>query len=132
MKNKWRIIAAIPFVLLLLFALTFIPHKFLNVNPTDVSRITVFDGNTGFETEITDRDSISHIIKNLNAVTTQKGKPSFGYMGYSFRTTIYDEEGKRIKEFIINSDDTIRYRGFFHRAVHHTIDYEYIEALVRK
>ncbi|WP_456270972.1 hypothetical protein [Bacillus sp. AK031] len=132
MKRKWLIIAAIPSVLLLIFALTFIPHKFMNIDPSDVSKITVFDGNTGFETEITDRESIRHIINNLNAVTTQKGKPSFGYMGYSFRTTIFNQEGQRLKEFIINSDDTIRYRGFFHRAVHHSIDYEYIERLVRK
>jgi hypothetical protein len=132
LKKKWRIIAVIPLFLLILFAFTYIPHNFLNLDPSDVSRITVFDGNTGLETEITDRDAIQHIINNLNTVTTQKGKPSFGYMGYSFRTTIFDQKGKELKEFIINSDDTIRYRGFFHRAADHSIDYEYIEKLVRK
>jgi hypothetical protein len=130
-KIKW-ILVAIPFVLLLIFALSYIPHKVVNINPYNVSKITVFDGNTGNNIEITKETDINHIISNLNDVTFQKGKPSFGYSGYSFRTTIFDNEGKAIKELIINSASTIRYKGFFYTSGDNSIDYDYIDQLVRK
>lgn len=130
--NKKWIAILIPTILLLAFALTYLPHKIINIEPTKVSKITIFDGNTGNETDITDEKKINQIITNLNAVTFQKGKPSFGYMGYSFRTTIFDEDGKELKEFIINSSDTIRYKGFFYTSKRNAIDYGYIEELVRE
>lgn len=130
-KIKW-IIIAITLVLLLIFTLTYIPHKVVSINPTNVSKITVFDGNTGNDIEINEETDINHIINNLNEVTFQKGKPSFGYLGFSFRTTIFDNKGKKIKELTINSNDTIRYKGFFYSSVDNSIDYDYIEQLVRK
>ncbi|WP_028609885.1 hypothetical protein [Paenibacillus harenae] len=130
-KRKW-IIIAVPLVLLLMFALTYIPHKVVSIDPSIVSNITVFDGNTGYEMEITDVNDITKIINNLSEVSFQKGKPSFGYMGYSLRITIFDNKGKTIKELIINSNDTIRYKGFFYTSVDNSIDYDYIEHLVRK
>ncbi|MBU8880876.1 hypothetical protein BGM26_18135 [Bacillus sp. FJAT-29790] len=130
-KIKW-IIIAIPLILLLIFSLTYIPHKVMSVDTSNVSKVAVFDGNTGYDIEITDETDINYIINNLNEVTFQKGKPSVGYMGYSFRTTIFDKKGKTIKELIINSNDTIRYKGFFYTSVDNLIDYDYIEQLVRK
>ncbi|WP_421385206.1 hypothetical protein ACOJQI_10725 [Bacillus salacetis] len=132
MKKRWIIITTIPLVLLLYFVLTFIPHKVVKIEAKDVSKIVVFDGNTGYETEITDRDTVSHIISNLNEITFQKGKPSFGYMGYSFDTSIFNKEGGLVKEFIINSNDTIRYKGFFYTDNTKSIDYDYIEKLVKR
>ncbi|MFD1038386.1 hypothetical protein ACFQ3N_08235 [Virgibacillus byunsanensis] len=122
----------IPFLLLLAFGATYIPHKVVSIDPSEVSKITVFDGNTGYDLEITDVTDINHIIRNLNEVTFQKGKLSFGYMGFSFRTTIFDHNGKSMKEITINSDDTIRYKGFFYNSIDHSIEYDYIEQLVRK
>jgi len=130
-KRKW-IIIAIPLVLLLLFALTYIPHKVVNIEASKVSEITVLDGNTGNKIEVTNITDIDHIINNLNGVTFQKGKSAFGYKGYSFRTTIYDEKGKSIRELIINSNDTIIYKGFFYTVENNSIDYDYIKKLVHK
>ncbi len=130
--KKGIIILAIPILLVLMFALTYIPHKVVDIDPSNVAKIIVFDGNTGYEMEITEEIEIEHIIDNLNDVTFQKGKSSFGYMGYSFNTTIIDKKGKTIKELIINSSDTIRYKGFFYKSVDNPIDYDYIEQLVRK
>lgn len=135
MKKRKRVITviiAIPIVLLLLYPFTFLPHKLINIDPSNVSKIYIFDGNTGYDLEIKDASDINHIINNLNEVTFKKEKLAVGYMGYSFSTTIYDHNGKIIKELIINSDDTIRYKGFFYRTVNHLIDYDYIERLVRK
>jgi hypothetical protein len=112
--------------------LTYIPHKIISIDPSNISKITVFDGNSGNEVEITDATDINHIIGNLNEVTFQKGKPSFGYSGFSFRTAIFDDNGKKITELTINSKDTIRHKGFFYTSVDKLIDYNYIEQLIRK
>lgn len=128
-KLKWWITGVLT--VFLFIALTYIPEKILEIDASSVSKITVFDGNTGNEIEVTDESDIKHIINNLNKVTFQKGKPSIGYMGYSFRTTIFDTDGKVKKEMIINSDSLIRYKGFFYTSVDYLIDYEYIEKLVR-
>ncbi|WP_078551467.1 hypothetical protein [Bacillus alkalicellulosilyticus] len=130
-KIKW-IILSIPIAILFIFASTFLPQKVVSINPTTVSKITVFDGNTGNDIEITEQNDINHIITNLNDVTFQKGKPSFMYTGYSFKTTIYDTKGRSVKELTINSNDTISYNGFFHNVTDQIIDYEFIEELVRR
>jgi hypothetical protein len=128
-KRKW-ILLTIPLFLLLIFALTYIPQKVVSIDATSVSKISIFDGNSGNVIEITKPTEIHHIINNLNNVTFQKGKPSFGYSGYSFRTTIFNNKGKTIKELIINSNSTIRYKGFFYTTVDNSIDYNYIEQIV--
>lgn len=123
------IIIAISFLMLLAFGLTYMPQSIVNINPSKVSKITVFDGSTGHEIEIVDESDIEYIIGNLNEVTFQKGKSSFGYMGYRFRTTIYNHNGKSIKELIINSNEKVRYKGFFYTAKYNSIDYNYIDSL---
>ncbi|MRH41445.1 hypothetical protein GH741_02000 [Aquibacillus halophilus] len=130
-KYKLAIII-IPFLFLIAFGTTFIPHKVVSIDPSNVSKITIFDGNTGYDTEITNKTDINHIVRNLNEVTFQKGKPSFLYMGYSFRTTIFDDKGKSIKKLTINSNDTIRYKGFFYTSIDNLLEYDYIEQLVRE
>jgi hypothetical protein len=87
--------------------------------------ITVFNGRSGDQVEITDPKEIVYIIENLNEITFQKGKSSFGYMGCIFRINIYNAKGKSIKEFIINSEDTIRLKGFFYYTKDNKIDYDY-------
>jgi hypothetical protein len=131
-KRIWILVITIPCVFLLLFPLTFIPHKLVNIDPSEISKIMVFDGNTGYQVEITDSNEINHIIDNLNEITFKKGKPSFMYSGYSFHTTILDRNGEIIRELTINSPDTVRYNGFFYTSTDHNIDYDYIEKLVRR
>ncbi|MGM0845612.1 MAG: hypothetical protein ACQEUT_11590 [Bacillota bacterium] len=131
MKRKRLFSAGILFVLLLTFFLTYIPHKVLKMDPAKVSSIVIFNGNTGNETEITDETSILYIVNNLSSITFQKGKPSIGYMGYSFGTSLYDQEGNKMEEFIINSSDLIRYKGFFYSAEEGSIDYEFLDKLAK-
>lgn len=119
-------------ILLLFYALTYIPHNLLNINSDNVSKITIFNGNTGNQIEVTNNNDIKHIINNLSSIRFKKDKLSLFYLGYSFRTTIYDNDGKIINELIINSDDTIRYKGFFYRAKNKKIDYDYIDNLLKK
>lgn len=126
---KKRILLGVLICVLVLFGLSYIPQPVVSLSPSKISKITVFNGGTGYEIDITDERDIRHIINNLNDVTFQKGKTSFGYMGYSFDVTIYNHKGKPLKELIINSEDTIRYKGFFHTATKNEIDYEYINRL---
>ena len=129
MRYRKKILLAIPFVLLTYIGLTYVPHKAVSIDQSNVSRITIFDGNTGKAIDITDTDKINHIISNLRDITFQKGKPSFWRMGYSYRTTFYDDNGEVIEELIISSNDTIRYKGFFYTAKDYKIDYNYVEQL---
>ncbi|MFD1019481.1 hypothetical protein [Thalassobacillus hwangdonensis] len=132
MKKRKLLIIAVPILLVFLYGFTYFPQKLISIDPSEVSKITVFDGNTGEKVEITDEADINHVILNLNEVTFRKGKPSFMYSGYSFDTTILNHEGKSLMELTINTSDTIRYKGFFYTAVENSIDYDYMESLVRK
>jgi len=128
--RKYLLLVGIPLLILLLYGLTYLPHKIVNIKPEQVSSIIIFDGSTGYETEISDKESIQYIINNLNDITFNKDKWALFYMGFSYRTTIINNEGKPIKKLTINSPDTIRYKGFFYKTKGRQIDYEYIKKLV--
>jgi hypothetical protein len=79
-----------------------------------VSSITVFDGNTGNGFVIEDESEIQYIVENIQSIAMTRWKVSVNYMGYSFRMKFYDNSGKEIDSFIINSTDTIRDDPFFY------------------
>ncbi|WBW96471.1 hypothetical protein [Oceanirhabdus sp. W0125-5] len=128
-KNKKNIIIISILILVVLYGLTYIPHRISHIKPNEVSKINIRCGYNGDYIEITKKSDIEHIINNLNSVTFKKDKPSFFYMGYSFNLKIYNNKQRVIKKLIINSEETIRYKGFFHRAKKNKIDYEYIKNL---
>ncbi|MDQ0063461.1 hypothetical protein [Paenibacillus harenae] len=115
--------------MLLLYGLTYLPRKMMDANPQEVSQITIFDGGSGYELDITDPATIEHIVSDIGGVTFTKNKFALGYMGYSYRLTAYNHKGKVINRFIINSEDTVRYKGFFYKAQGETVDYEYLRQL---
>lgn len=133
---KRLVLISIAIVILLLFILLAwykIPFDLMNLNPKEVLKIVVFNGNTGNTTHIEDREEIDLIIHNLNSVKLQRGKVSVKYDGYSFITTIYltnGEEAKGWNNFIINSGNTIRKDPFFYSVVEGNLDYEYIKSIV--
>ncbi len=128
MKLK-TILILILLLLVLLYSFTYVPHKLFDIKPENVSKIHIVDGNSGFRFDITSEEEINRIIMNLNKVTFKKGKPSAGYLGYRFDTTIYNIEGKEIKSLIINSSDTLRYNGFFYTPTDLPLEYDFIDAL---
>lgn len=129
-KKKWRVILLVIIAIAILYGLTYIPHKIVTIAPSKVSSIKIFDGNTGKSIIITDRGNIEHIISNLNSITFKKDKFSLGHMGYSFKTTIYRDNGAVYKKFIINSTEVIRKDPFFYRDSTKSIDYDYIRSLI--
>lgn len=105
---------------------------FVGLNAADVLEIVIFNGNTGETLHISDKNNIEHILSNWNAVTLKRDKISINYSGFSFRTTIYLNDGEQAdgwNNFIINSNDTVRKDPFFYKTTDTLIDYKYIETL---
>lgn len=106
-----------------------LPVTIINIAPAEVSMIEIFNGNTGNSIIITDTDDIEYIIANLNEITLDRGKISLGYAGYLYNVTVYESNGNKYKEFIINSKDTIRKDPLFYKVSSGSIDSEYIQNL---
>ncbi|GGM25157.1 hypothetical protein GCM10011351_08530 [Paraliobacillus quinghaiensis] len=135
MKKSKKIFLLISSAIILfgmLYGTTYIPKKIITMDASEVSKIDVFDGNRGEQITVIDSEQIKHIISNLNKITFNKGKPSIGYTGYKFRMTIYDGNGKEQKELIINSNNKIRYKGFFYTGKKSSIDFDYIDKIFKK
>lgn len=134
MKKKIAILLS-AIVLLLIGAVVWfhIPLDLMDLDPNKVMEIVIFNGNSGNTTHITDEEQLQHIIENLNGIEVKRSKPSVGTMGYSFKVTIYLDDGNEAGDwnnFIINSEDTIRKDPFFYSVTKGSIDYSYIEKIV--
>ena len=105
------------------------PCTITDIAPSEVSKIKIFNGSTEESIAVTNAADIEYIITNFNTVSLKKEKTSLGYMGYSFRITIYNADGDVYKKFIINSAATVRKDPFFYRDSSGSIDYEYIHKL---
>ena len=119
MKNKKiRLIIVIVFVLISASAIWyFMPTAFLSkVKSSDINSISVFDGNTGESFDFSDTDEIRYVVENIQNAEMKRDTLSIGYSGYSFRIRFFDENGKEIESFIINSSNTIRKDPFFYRC----------------
>lgn len=134
-KKKTVIIAGIAFAVLLagVFIWYNVAHSKLkfSIDESKVASIEIFNGNTGKEYKITEQSSIDHIVKNLNSITYTKDKSSKGYDGFSFATVIKDKDGKELESCIINYTNTIIYKDYFYRDNTSSIDYGYIEKLLK-
>lgn len=136
LNKKLLIILLIICIILISGVVWYIkPLNLLELNPDNVSKISIFDGNTGIALSITEKEDITYIINNLNAIVLKKDGISTGFTGYSFKTTIYLKNGEEAggwNNFIINSEDTIRKDPFFYKVVEGEIDYQYIRRLIQE
>lgn len=134
---KKRIIALVSVVIILLAGFAVWYHAsidFISLEPDEVLEIVVFNGNTGNTTHITDEEQISHMIENLNEIELKRDKLSVGYSGYSYKMTIYLQDGNEAdgwNNFVINSESTIRKDPFFYTVSEGKIDYDYIESIAK-
>lgn len=102
------------FIIAVLAVWYLFPTRFLSgIEADDVKSISVFDGNTGKAFDISDADEILYIVENIQSSKMKKDKISIFYSGYSFRMSFYNEEGKKIENFIMNDNYTIRKDPFF-------------------
>jgi hypothetical protein len=133
-KNK-KVIIGILFVAAVVVGCLIwwnVPYTITDIDPSTVSKIEVFDGNTGKSLTIIDKNDIEYIITNLNSLSLNKEKLSLGYMGYSFKTKIFGDDGALYKEFIINSNAMIRKDPIIYRDSSKSIDYGYIQRLFER
>ncbi|WP_418747248.1 hypothetical protein [Frisingicoccus sp.] len=134
MKKKIFILLSAVIIFLIGIAVWYsVPIDLMNLDYNEVKEIAVFNGNSGNTTHISDKGQIQYIIDNLNDVEVKRSKLSIGYIGYSFKLTIYLSDGSEAdgwNNFIINSGDTIRKDPFFYSVIKGKIDYSYIENIV--
>ena len=125
----WKIIkwTWFPILLLILVAYYYAPVTFLKgVDPADIAAITIFDGNTGSESEITKQKDITYIVENIQSVPVRRTGISILEMGYRFRMTFTDEKGELVETLTINSTDTIRKDPFFLTSEEGGLCFDYI------
>ena len=125
----WKIIkwTWFPILLLILVAYYYAPVTFLKgVDPADIAAITIFDGNTGSESEITKQKDITYIVENIQSVPVRRTGISILEMGYRFRMTFTDEKGELVETLTINSADTIRKDPFFLTSEEGGLCFDYI------
>ena len=125
----WKIIkwTWFPILLLILVAYYYAPVTFLKgVDPADIAAITIFDGNTGSESEITKQKDIAYIVENIQSVPVRRTGISILEMGYRFRMTFTDEKGGVVEELTVNSEDTIRKDPFFLTTEEGGLCFDYI------
>ena len=112
----WKIVKWTWFPLLLLIGIAYYyaPVTFLKgVEPEEIACITIFDGNTGEESDITKEKDIAYIVENIQSVPVRRTGISILEMGYRFRMTFTDEKGSVVEELTVISEDTIRKDPFF-------------------
>ena len=115
-------------ILVLLAAAWFIsPVTFMKgVKPEEVAYITIFDGNTGDESDFDDQADIACILENLQSTPVKRDGISVLEMGYRFRMTFVGINGEELGQVIINSADTIRGDFFFYTAKEGGLCFDYL------
>ncbi len=93
------------------------PKVFLkNQVAEDIQSIKIFDGSTGKQFEVTDKESIERIVSSIQSIKFKKSGISENYKGFSFSMTFFDNDGMEIDSFIVNSDSKIRKDPFFYET----------------
>ncbi len=104
----------------------------LHDSSQDVALMRIQNGSTGEVLEITDEAVIQAVTTPWQDVSLSREKVSIGYMGYSFRITLYDAQGKPLKglnNFYVNADTVLRKDPFFYTVTSGSLGHATIEAL---
>lgn len=128
-KKKFFVGTVIILCIIIINGFTYIPHKIINIASDKVSSIQIFNGTNGQQITLTNENDIEHVINNLSSITFYKDNLSLFSLGYVYKVTIFNQSGNTYKKLIIQSSDTIRYKGFFYRDKTRSIDNGYISKL---
>lgn len=105
--------------------------KLIDFSGEKVSKINIFDGNTGKEIDVDERSDINKIISNLSTIEFVKGREN-NRDGFSFAMIIYDLEGNKKDTITVNHSSFVIYDGYFYKDKSNSIDYEFIASLFKK
>lgn len=116
MKKAISVFLTVVCIIVAAFVWYRMPTRLLpGVNASDISRIEVFDGNTGKRFDIDREADVARILNDLQSATLRREGISLGYVGERFRLTFYDKAEKELTHFTVNSESTIRRDPFFYR-----------------
>ena len=90
--------------------------SFDDIKLENIGSISVRDGSTGNNFEITNQEDITFIVEKIQSQTFKKDGISMFHMGTLYTMSFYDSNNKLIGEFILNSNDTIRKDPFFYKT----------------
>ena len=131
MKRKTILVSSVAAILLAgLFVWYTLPVDLMDLDHKEVLEIVVFNGSSGNEPKITDKEKIKHISHDLSDVEIKSTRHSMGYNENGYKLSVYLSDGNEAGDwnnFIINSEDTIRKDPFFYSVIKGYIDYNYIE-----
>lgn len=127
----------IVFLILILCVVGIYTFKKIDVKKEDtidngVALINIFNGNTGKEIEVDNKDDINKILENLKNIEFVKDGSSKDFDGYSFSMNFYDTNRNKIDSVTINSTDTIIYKDYFYKDKSNSIDNDFIKSLFSK
>ncbi len=121
MKLMKKVIFCTALILLLAagsYAWYVYPVEFLdNVSADEVACISIFDGQNGTESSVTDKSEIYSAVSRLRGVAFKRSGISLGKMGYRYKLTFYGNDGNQLDAFIVNSDGILRKDPFFYKAI---------------
>lgn len=108
--KKEKIISAIIIILLgVLIVLWFLPVKFfIGVKPKNVATIKVFNGTNGNSYEITEREEVEYIVRNIKSVNYRKTPHFGGGQGFLLSITLLDEKGEQLGYIRTGGNDYVK------------------------
>lgn len=123
--KKWLLLAVLSLCIVVgaLCIHFFIPTKATKIND-DVVKIEIFNGHNGTKTTITDAAHIAQIVEHFNNIEYLKTGIAAFRLGYYLDLSFLDTNDKVVKNFIVNSAQQLRYRGFFYEPRNALIDLE--------
>jgi hypothetical protein len=117
MKKKAFIIEIVVIIIVGCFIVWTVPSNFLDdIKSENIVSISVRDGSTGKNFEITNQEDITFIVEKIQSQTFKNDGISMFNMGTLYTMSFYDSNNKLIGEFILNSNDTIRKDPFFYKT----------------
>ena len=130
MKNKLLIVAiAIVLLTIVIIVIFKLPVHLIKQEAAEISYIDIFDGHNGKEFTIDKEEDVDYIVANISSIALKREGVSIGFLGYGFRMTFYNKNGKIIERFIMNSENAIRKDPFFYRDSTSSLCYNYIKNL---
>lgn len=129
MINKKIMFLIIGVIVILLYGMTYLPRNIINIDKTEVSKITIIKGDSGERIDIISNIEIEYIINNLNNIKFQKQLIFGNKKGFTYGLEIYNQDNKIVKEIVIFGNGQVRYGSSTYKTVKTTIDCDYIENL---
>lgn len=109
------------------------PKRFLRgADAAKVAEIRVFSGVTGQGFTVSDPEQIAYIVENFQSTAMTRSGLSLGRMGYGYRMTFADGNGKILASLILNSATSVRRDPFFYEPKEGGLCYEYLQELEKR